>query len=97
MKYLVLFSIQIYWKLIPASRRKHCLFKESCSNAVFRVTLNKGLKKGLRMFRYRYENCRPGYTIQTKNNQPLFISAKGVEIPWEKLSMQSKDSIIHLN
>lgn len=63
MKYLFLGIIQMYWYLIPTSKRPRCIFKESCSNHVFNITKEKGYKEGFRAFRYRYKNCRKTYTI----------------------------------
>jgi uncharacterized protein len=54
--------IRIYW-LLPKSRRRKCLFKESCSHYVFTLTSNKGLREGLRTLKLRLKQCRPGYYI----------------------------------
>lgn len=63
MKYLLLFVIQIYWKFIPPSKRRKCIFKKSCSNHVFEVTQNEGFFKGLKAFQFRYKNCRGNFEI----------------------------------
>ncbi|MFH7017600.1 membrane protein insertion efficiency factor YidD [Flavobacterium sp. FlaQc-47] len=63
MKYLILFSIQLYWKFIPASKRKRCIFKKSCSNHVFETTQKEGFIKGLQAFQFRYKNCRGNFQI----------------------------------
>lgn len=63
MKYLILFIIQIYWKLIPTSKRKKCIFKKSCSNYVFEKTQKEGFISGLKAFRFRYKNCRGNFAI----------------------------------
>lgn len=63
MKFILLFIIKIYWKIIPASRRRSCLFAESCSKYVYRVTKNKGFWNGLKAFRLRYKKCKSGYKI----------------------------------
>jgi putative component of membrane protein insertase Oxa1/YidC/SpoIIIJ protein YidD len=63
MKYLILFVIQIYWKVIPASKRKKCIFKKSCSNYVFETTQKEGFIRGLKAFQFRFQNCRAGFQV----------------------------------
>jgi putative component of membrane protein insertase Oxa1/YidC/SpoIIIJ protein YidD len=60
---LILFVIRVYWFLIPKKNRKTCVFKESCSNFVFRATKNDGSIKGLRAFLFRYKNCNSGIQV----------------------------------
>lgn len=63
MKYLILLVIQLYWKFIPPSKRKKCIFKKSCSNYVFEKTQKEGFISGLKAFRFRYTNCRGNLEI----------------------------------
>ncbi len=63
MKHILLLIIQIYWKLIPLKNRGKCIYKISCSNYVFQETKSNGLIKGLKAFRYRYQNCRQGFGL----------------------------------
>lgn len=63
MKYLILLVINIYWKVLPASKRKKCIFKKSCSNYVFETTQKEGFIKGLKAFQFRYKNCRGNFSI----------------------------------
>ena len=63
MKFFLLFCIKIYWKLIPPSRRRSCLFAESCSKYVYRITKERGFWAGIKALRVRYKKCRPGYKI----------------------------------
>lgn len=56
-------SIKLYWILIPKSKRRCCLFQESCSNYVYRITNEKGTLKGMKAFLFRYKFCRPGNQI----------------------------------
>lgn len=53
----------MYWKCIPAFKRKKCIFKKSCSNYVFEVTQKEGFIKGLKAFIFRYENCNGNFQI----------------------------------
>jgi len=72
MKHLLI--IKIYWLIIPASKRKHCIFKESCSRYVFRNTQEQGLIQGLKALNFRYKNCRPGYQLMELDNEVIMIS-----------------------
>jgi putative component of membrane protein insertase Oxa1/YidC/SpoIIIJ protein YidD len=62
MKYLLLFSIRVYW-LLPGSWRRSCIFKCSCSHYVYQETKKNGFINGIRAFRRRFHQCRPGYGI----------------------------------
>ncbi len=63
MKYLLLLVIRIYWAVIPASKRKKCIFRESCSNYVYRITKEEGFRAGMKALSFRRKHCRPGYAI----------------------------------
>jgi len=63
MKFLILLIIKIYWKLIPLSKRNSCLFAESCSRYVYRITNDEGFWAGIKAFKSRYKKCRPGYKV----------------------------------
>lgn len=57
--------IQLYWKFIPASKRKKCIFRISCSTYIYQETKSKGFIGGVKAFRYRYQNCRNGFSTFT--------------------------------
>jgi uncharacterized protein len=63
MRNLLLFFIRVYWFLIPKHNRRKCIFKKSCSHFVYETTHEKGLKEGLKAFRFRFENCRGGFEM----------------------------------
>lgn len=63
MKQLLLGLIKVYWLIIPPIRRKKCLFKKTCSKAVFEATKETGFLEGIKVFKYRFKNCRGGYEI----------------------------------
>ena len=65
MRLLLLLPIYLYWHLLPASwKQRQCLFSESCSHYVWRITREQGLVAGCRALRHRHKNCRPGYKIE---------------------------------
>ena len=66
MRWLILFPIHVYWHAWPSFLKKRsCIFKESCSLFVFRVTKDYGFIAGCKALNWRYRNCRPGYRIVT--------------------------------
>lgn len=50
----------MYWIIIPAQKRKKCIFRLSCSRYVYEKTINEGFISGVKAFRYRFQNCRSG-------------------------------------
>ena len=75
MRYLLLLIIKIYWKVIPENKRNKCLFKESCSKYVFRITKSKGLIGGLIILKTRFQDCRPGYTFLEIEGEEYLITS----------------------
>lgn len=78
MKIFLLFAIEIYWRLIPKSKRRKCLFKTSCSNYVYNKTKSKGLISGIKALKFRVENCNNYYTIIEINEEKMLISSKQI-------------------
>jgi putative component of membrane protein insertase Oxa1/YidC/SpoIIIJ protein YidD len=72
MRFILLGLIKTYWLIIPSNRRRCCLFTESCSNYVYRITYDMGLKAGLMALKERYTQCRDGYKI-VRNHDGMFI------------------------
>ena len=50
------------------------MFKESCSNYVYRILKEEGLIKGLIALKYRYRNCRPNYYLSENDGKVLLIT-----------------------
>ncbi len=49
--------IRLYWLVVPESKRRQCLFRESCSNAVYAAAKREGIVEALRVFLYRIKAC----------------------------------------
>ena len=62
-KYMLILIIRLYWFFISESNRKSCLFAESCSRYVYRITNKEGFWAGIKAFKSRYKKCRPGYKV----------------------------------
>jgi uncharacterized protein len=72
MSLLLLAVIQLYWRVWPRRWRRRCLFRESCSRYVYRITRREGFVAGVAALRGRVRACRPGYTAH--------FSERGVEL-----------------
>ena len=88
MKHLILFAVKIYWNFIPQSKRRKCIFKKSCSVYVFETTQKEGFMKGLKAFKFRYQNCRGNFTIFKNpiNNQIQMILPSQLIIDGEEIA-----------
>lgn len=79
MNLLVQLLIQFYWACYPSSLKGKCLFKESCSNYVFRISKQEGFVAALRAVIFRYRNCRSGYNIiEIEGKKVLVSKSKGL-------------------
>lgn len=53
----------MYWKLVPINRRRKCIFIESCSCHVYKISKTNGFVAGAKSFIQRFKQCRSGYTF----------------------------------
>lgn len=72
MKLILLGIIRLYWIIFPKYKRRSCVFKETCSNYVYRITIEKGFFNGLFALKKRIHQCRPGYTIYKDEKNDCF-------------------------
>lgn len=93
MKQLLLIIIKLYWKFIPESKRKTCLFQETCSNYVFRHTNEHGFFKGIIALKSRVKKCRSGYEIYTGQNGFEMRLADGSIIMEKEISLNIMEPI----
>ena len=70
--------IKCYWKKYPENKRRVCIHKISCSNAVYQELNKHGLYKGIKTYLERRKTCNRHYKlfffnenviIKTKNNK----------------------------
>lgn len=77
MKWFLIGAIYLY-RCVPASFKRQCLFKETCSLHVARVARVSGIWPGLQALRTRVSQCRPGYSVyfddEGKNWQVRFAN-----------------------
>ena len=86
MKHLLLFAVRAYWLLWPENRKRCCLFRESCSRHVYRVTCHDGLLPGVRALFRRVRLCRGGYSGTVLANGFEVCLADGTVISAEEAS-----------
>lgn len=63
MRFLLVIPIKLYWLLIPADKRRTCIYSTSCSRHVYQMTNEKGILFGFKALRHRFKTCRPGHEI----------------------------------
>lgn len=73
MKSLLLFLIKMYWRVIPPSKRRKCIFRTSCSKYVYEKTTADGFISGLRALKNRFQNCRSGAGIIENPTGEIYI------------------------
>ena len=69
--------IKAYWKYIPESKRRICIYNISCSNAVYQKVHKEGFWAGLKLYFHRRANCKAGYKIFLEDANVKIITIKG--------------------
>ena len=67
MKWLLISAIHLYKKL-PRWFKRKCIFKETCSSHVLRMTRESGFRAGMRNLTIRMLQCRRGYVVLFDGN-----------------------------
>ena len=96
MRWIVLRIIKFYWFSFPETKRRHCLFKETCSVHVHRLIKEKGLTAGFLAFISRVKKCRNGYSIYLNDNEFEMSLADGTTICKDEISPKLLDEISFL-
>lgn len=76
MKYLILLAIRLYWCL-PLKSHDRCIFKETCSHYIYRITGQNGTLAGIKAFMERNRLCRPGYVVYKFHDKFYLRTAEG--------------------
>jgi hypothetical protein len=74
-------AVRLYWLLVPASLRRNCLFRETCSQHVFRVSNEAGDLKAIKALYRRVRVCRPGYRLELVDGDMRMILVDGTVVP----------------
>lgn len=72
MKTFLIGAIRLYWAIVPKHKRRPCIFEETCSKYVYRITKDNGLIDGLTALKERFHQCRPGYKIYKDQHSGKF-------------------------
>jgi putative component of membrane protein insertase Oxa1/YidC/SpoIIIJ protein YidD len=87
MKWLIQKAIELYWRLIAPSRRRQCVFRETCSVHVHRITRDHGAIQGLFAFFRRAHRCREGYVVKFDEHlNPSLVLVDGTSIGFDEAS-----------
>jgi len=93
-KQLLLIAIKLYWFFIPKGNRRPCLFKETCSQFVYKQTKKLGFFEGIKAFLSRYKKCRKGYKLRIKNDGFVLELIDGTYLLEENISPNILNPII---
>jgi putative component of membrane protein insertase Oxa1/YidC/SpoIIIJ protein YidD len=77
MTIFLIWSIKVYQQYFPDSKKRCCLFRETCSNYAVRMFVNKGFFGGVAAVAKRLKACRPGYKIVTVKNRMGILLVNG--------------------
>jgi uncharacterized protein len=80
-KHLLLACMRGYWKFWPRHLKRRCIYRETCSCHVYRVTTQRGFLEGCRALSQRIRTCRPGYTVSTHRTEIGLILRDGSFLP----------------
>lgn len=96
MRFLLLWVIRMYWKL-PLRCHNRCIFKESCSHYVYRITRQQGFLAGLQALKERVHECKPGYVLYQYDGKVYMKLSNGKLIDEELIAPQLITSELILN
>jgi putative component of membrane protein insertase Oxa1/YidC/SpoIIIJ protein YidD len=65
MKHLLLVTIKVYWARWPKHRKRECIYREKCSQYVYRITSQQGFLAGVQALWHRIRTCRPRFTVSS--------------------------------
>lgn len=98
MRFLLLWVIRMYWKL-PLRCHDCCIFKESCSHYVYRITRQQGFLAGLQALKERVHECKPGYVLYQYDGKVYMKLSNGKLIDEELIAPQliTSEPILNLD
>jgi len=73
----LLLLIRLYWRAVPAVRRRRCLFRITCSRYVYGIASTRGFRAGIAALLERLRSCRPGYTVAFSRSGAALVCADG--------------------
>lgn len=86
MRWFILKLIKFYWLAFPETKRRQCIFKETCSRYVYRHLKEKGLVAGFFSLINRVRKCRNGYSLYSGDNGIEMKLVDGTTIYQDEIS-----------
>lgn len=102
MKWLIVLAIELYWKWTDPAHRRPCLFRETCSRHVYRITREAGAVRGMIALAYRLRRCRFGYAVEFDSEGKSFLrladhsTAQAAELSESMAAFVSQSRLIFL-
>jgi len=81
MRALLLAVVRVYWAVWPRHLNRGCLYRETCSHYIYRVSREAGVLAGCRALLQRYQTCRAGYAVTTKDGELGLMLRDGSFVP----------------
>jgi hypothetical protein len=72
--------VRLYWRFWPRPWKRSCIFRESCSQHVYRVAARSGEFAAIRALLARIRTCRPGYRLSVTDGRVGLVLANGVTL-----------------
>lgn len=94
MKWLLLLSIRLYWRYTPPSRRRACLFRQSCSRHVYAATETGGAAVGIAALWRRFRQCRTPSGALFDGDSPRLLLADGATVCRQDLSQVGESYLL---
>lgn len=69
--------IEAYWEYVPESKRRICIYKTTCSRAVYHKIIDEGFYAGIKLFFYRKSNCKEGFSFFLDEDEICIKTRKG--------------------
>jgi putative component of membrane protein insertase Oxa1/YidC/SpoIIIJ protein YidD len=86
LKHFIRWLIRRYWAVTPTRLRRTCLFRETCSQYVYRLTEEAGARAGLAALWIRRVRCSGAYRLVVGADAVRFVTRDGAVIPWDELN-----------
>ncbi len=91
---VLLWVIECYWRLVPPSRRRTCLFRVTCSTYVYNTARSRGALAGISAIVRRLRQCRRGFSITFDGEmRPSLHLADGSVLPVDEASDSTRDLV----
>lgn len=86
-----MFLIKLYQIFFSSKIGKVCLFKESCSKYVYRSTKEEGFIRGIKAFKYRFQNCNSKHQLIELESKKFLLTNKYELVGLERVN----ENILH--